>query len=167
VVGGEFIVVAPSERGKGTARALIANMLKDMSVSRGRKVDTLIFEVENPAAFTGKERDAANKRLGIYQKFNAKAIDSDYFTYVQPPLEDGKNPLDNLMLCMIQTKDAATISRTTLETYLYDAFENAFGIENVADNEHYKQNVASIKSDQVPLVPVISKQVGPKPQVTL
>jgi GNAT superfamily N-acetyltransferase len=134
----EFVAVHNQHRGERIASRLIHNMLYTMEKRTSKAIHYCFAEIENPNALSEKKlQEEARLRLGFWKKLGAKKINFNYF---QPPLCDGKQPLNTLFLSVIHWNKglpAESIPAKRVLAFLNEYFTHSFGIEKAAESEYF------------------------------
>jgi GNAT superfamily N-acetyltransferase len=168
----EYIVVDSEERGKRIASSLMTRLTDEMS-ERAKKykhemIDYCFLEVENPVRFDDPElRKNANDRLGFWEKVSAKTLEMQY---IQPPLQEGKNPVDYLMLNVIiysPNLKTTSVPKQTEITFLHDYFKDCMNVEDIENNQYYKKVISEIEDDEIDLTPILEKSNLKKPKINV
>lgn len=142
----EFVVVGKEHRHQRVAKGLISHLVDQFNMDanriiRKRSIDYYFFEAENPDKVNDlKVKTIRKNRLEFWKKMSAKKVN---FDYIQPPLEESKNSVDHLNLCVRSYKpnesQMSVISTETLLGFLEEFFMHAFDISNVNELVEYKK----------------------------
>jgi L-amino acid N-acyltransferase YncA len=134
----EFVAVHNQHRGEKIASRLIHNMLYTMEKKTNKTIQYCFAEIENPDALSKETlRGEAYLRLEFWKKLGAKKINLNYY---QPPLCDGKQPLNILFLSVICWNKSLSVKSIPVKfvlTFLNEYFTHSFGIEKAAESEYF------------------------------
>lgn len=153
----EFIVVDRSERGNRIGRNLL-NALFDKMNEQARQnghseVNYCFLEVEKPMSPIGSvEREKEIHRLGFWHRIGAKNVN---INYVQPALQEGKEPVSHLLLNTIicnNMLDKRFISKKDLATFIRDYFKNAINVIDVSENSFFMSLADDEKNSKIELI---------------
>lgn len=140
----EFVVVNKSKRNLNVGTYLMSKFIDVCNNDANtyddsrRTIDYCFFECENPNKVDPAIKDQCIGRLKFWDKKKAKRVNIDY---VQTSLEESKQAIDYLYLCVILINDmklsSETINTEKVMIFIKNYFEYAFKKESINDNEEY------------------------------
>lgn len=121
-------------------------MIMPILSAQHNQIDYCFFEVENPLNVKGNTKIEAEERLGFWRAMNTKRVD---FKYIQTGLEDGKESVDCLHLCVKSiSKIGKFISSEDLLTFVKNYFVYGFGVSAIYENKEYKIMEAELNAKE-------------------
>lgn len=126
-----YLIVNPNFRNQGIAKSLINEGIKEIIdwIEREKKIKikNVFFESNNPSKTLNDNFDPT-LRLKIFTKLGAKLID---FPYVQPPLDEKKDQVENLFLLSFTQFNAGgdKIPGKEIQCFLLD-FYKGLGVDD-------------------------------------
>lgn len=137
-----YIVTDPEKRRQGIAKRLLKTYLPAALNELGLDIETVIFESNNPQLTLIDSFDTS-LRLDIFRKLGAKRIP---INYIQPPLENRTQRVDNLFLFVYNKHDYIDTFR--LEKFIGD-FYHGLGVVDYEKNDDYISTINSIKENSI------------------
>ncbi len=157
---GEFITINRNYRKKSLFKKLFDKRVEILNEDARRNghhsgIDWLVVEMNKPEE-TEVDAFNPNQRLKIWEKLGFKIVDMNY---IQPALEEGKDPVTNLYLVTrIYNKDwpQEQIESKKLIGLLYNYVKYAFDIEDPYTNKTFMDLKDTLeKKERVRLLPMV------------
>ncbi len=120
-----YLAVDPAVRKLGTGRKLIdeglPEIIKYIKESHGCEIRNVFFESNNPL-IASKDNFDKSLRLKIFARLGARVVN---IPYVQPPLTEGKQEVDNLLLLTLPQFNAGgeKIPAAEIREFLLEFYE--------------------------------------------
>ncbi|MQY25861.1 GNAT family N-acetyltransferase [Nocardia aurantia] len=160
----EFLLIAPTCRGSGAGRKLLAHTesLLDADARRahGRPLDAILAEMNDPLATSAQtdNLDPVTRSL-IWHRWGYHGLD---FPYVQPALSPDQDPVTNLILIgkPLRTDWSAAIPAPVVVSTVHEYLRWAMRIDEPDDCAEFRAMATALaRADAVPLLP-LDRYVG-------
>ena len=167
----EFLLVSPKTRGKGFGQAMLEEMIGVFQVDARRagkaQCDYVMGEMNDPF-LTDPAVDNLNPfdRATIWGKWGFAALD---FPYLQPPLDEDKEAVDNLLMMVRPLVDIAakSVPAATVRQVIYDYLKWAMRFEDPRESSEYCGMARFLDGRlEVPLLP-LQAYIGQIPELPM